>query len=216
MPNSAGSSTASAISLLCISSVALITGLRGFPARALERWIIIALTSCAAVSSAVGLIRGKAMPGQDQNPSPPEKLRGTQATNAAGKSDGSASVRVEPQPMPSILVPIGGAGSATDSNKDWFSLVEECVELVKKLDSQQKGLDSARQEMVQYFVSQLQESLQRGGVQVITDEPIYDSVRHQVAPARPNVPTGSRIVETLSPGFAVGERILRRARVRLE
>ncbi len=95
----------------------------------------------------------------------------------------------------------------------WTGLVESCVELVDELDRTRERFDPARRELTEHVLLRLEEILDRPGIEVIRDEKSFSRDRHQ--PDR-KAAAGSAVVETLSPGFAIGRRVLRRAKVRLE
>jgi molecular chaperone GrpE (heat shock protein) len=102
----------------------------------------------------------------------------------------------------------------------WMELVEGCVEIIDELDRHMNPLDAPRREVdgqvvADVVVIRMEELLQRSGVDVISGEPIFDPRRHQPIEASAKASPGAPISETLSPGFAVGRRVLRRARVRV-
>jgi molecular chaperone GrpE (heat shock protein) len=100
-------------------------------------------------------------------------------------------------------------------DEHWLKLVEECVLLYNDLDQRIASFNPERKELAEHILLQLQEILERSGVELITEDTIFERRRHQaVQPASKAIP-GTPIVETLSPGFAVGRHVLRRARVRL-
>ena len=94
-------------------------------------------------------------------------------------------------------------------NRPWLALVEECVQLLEELESDFELADPERKELVEHVVLRLGEILVRAGVETIADEATFDRVRHQASKAS----QGMSVVETVSPGYAVGRRVLRRARV---
>jgi hypothetical protein len=98
----------------------------------------------------------------------------------------------------------------------WMELVEECVGVVKDLDRHMGGFDPARQEVADHVILSLAEGLERTGVDLISDEEVFDSKRHESVEAKSGTAPGATIAETLSPGFAVGRRVLRKAQVRVE
>jgi len=102
------------------------------------------------------------------------------------------------------------------ADEQWMDLVEECVGVVKDLNRHMNGFDSARQELADHVILSLAEGLERTGVELISDDEIFDSKRHEPANATSRVAPGTPIAEILSPGFAVGRRVLRRAQVRVE
>jgi GrpE len=101
------------------------------------------------------------------------------------------------------------------SDERWLKLVEECVDLFDDLDKHLTNFDPPRQELAEHMLLQLQEILERGGVELIDNDTTFQRDRHQ--PERPGaeIAPATTIIKTLSPGFAVGRRVLRRARVRL-
>jgi hypothetical protein len=101
------------------------------------------------------------------------------------------------------------------ANRLWLELAEECVLLYDELDRHRFEFDPARQELVDHVCLRLQEILERSGIDTIMTQDGFDRQRHQIDEAGSSARTGSRIVEVESPGFAVGPRVLRRARVRL-
>jgi hypothetical protein len=152
---------------------------------------------------------------------------GTAALLAAGvwESRRKAALGVSPTVAPPLTIP-SPAGPApdrrsliaeTDSSRSrqWLKLVGECVDLVDELDRHIPNLDAGRQDLADHVICRLQEILERTDVQTISGEAAFDRGRHQVdSSGGPAVP-GRRIAETLSPGFAVGTRVLRRARVKV-
>ena len=97
-----------------------------------------------------------------------------------------------------------------------MKLVEECVEIVDELDSHMDGLDAPRRELARHVVLRMEEILGRSGVEVIMNDATFDRARHKPTTASAATTPGAAISETLSPGFAVGRRVLRRARVRVK
>lgn len=101
------------------------------------------------------------------------------------------------------------------SNKRWVTLVEELVDLFDELDRHFASFDPARQELADHVLLRLQEILVRSGVDLIVGNSTFDSHRHKPEQIGPGQNPGTTMVETVSPGFAIGRRVLRRARVRL-
>ena len=101
------------------------------------------------------------------------------------------------------------------NDKRWLKLVEECVGLFDNLDRHFASFDPARQELVEHVLLQLQEILERSDVELIAGDATFERRRHQPEQPDARAAPGTPIIETLSPGFAVGNRVLRRARVRL-
>lgn len=116
------------------------------------------------------------------------------------------------------LVTLSGPGSEKTSpldNKAWLGLVEECVDLFDELDRYAPSMDGAGRELAQHIMARIQEVLARCGVSVIEGDNAFTRSDHQSETGGGAV-EGSRIVHTLSPGFRVDQRVLRRAIVAIE
>ncbi len=138
---------------------------------------------------------------------PPEVEHKEEAVKRQSQPD---IAKPSPPPQPIHTEPIDRS-----NDEHWLKLVEECVLLYNDLDQRLASFDPKRKEQAEYILLQLQEILERSGVELITDDTTFERRRHQpVQPASGAVP-GTPIIETLSPGFAVGRQVLRRARVRL-
>ena len=98
----------------------------------------------------------------------------------------------------------------------WMKLVEECVEVIDELDEHLDTFDAPRREVAEHVILRLEEILGRSGVQIISNDKVFDRTRHKPDMDHGVLDNGATVSETLSPGFAVGPRVLRRARVRLK
>jgi hypothetical protein len=98
----------------------------------------------------------------------------------------------------------------------WMKLVEECVEMVDELDEHMESFDVPRREVARHVMLRLEEILGRSGVEIISNDATFDRTRHKPDADHSALDNGATVRETLSAGFAVGPRVLRRARVRLE
>jgi GrpE len=100
-------------------------------------------------------------------------------------------------------------------DRAWIQLVEEDVELIDELDRHRSRLDDSGRALADHVTSRLQEALERSGVEVIEGDVRYDRMRHAAVQSdRPSL-QGAAIAEVVSPGFAIGRQVVRRARVRL-
>lgn len=108
-----------------------------------------------------------------------------------------------------------GPGSPLEDGP-WMKLVEECVEVLDELDEHMESFDAPRREVAGHVVLRLEEILGRSGVEVISDDAVFDRARHKPDADHAATEDGAAVSKTMSPGFAVGTRVLRRARVRLE
>jgi len=100
-------------------------------------------------------------------------------------------------------------------NRAWLKLAEECVALFDELDRHRNDFDPQRRELVEHMLFRLQEMLEGSGVEVIANKELFDRQRHQAVAPVASQTRQMAIAEVLSPGFAVRQRVLRRARVRL-
>ena len=121
--------------------------------------------------------------------------------------------KASPTPQPSIPPPT----SDPLDNRPWIKLVEEVVELFDEMESIHPRLHPPAQELAKHLTDRLVEILERNQVEILHKREIavpFNRARHQPAmlPADPEVAV---VAEVLSPGFAVGQRVLRRAYVRL-
>ena len=101
------------------------------------------------------------------------------------------------------------------TNKPLMSLVEDCVSLFDELDRLRPSLELAAQDFADHMGCRIQEVLERSGVTIIAEDLTFDRRRHQSEPTAETPMDGATIGETQSPGFAVGRRVFRRARVKL-
>lgn len=173
----------------------------------------VAVVACAVLAAvAVLLLRNRG-----------SRARGSAAASAR-RAHMSATRDPEPAPADGSAANFSADGeipAETDlpgeplENRPWIKLVEECVELVDELDQHSRSFDGPRRELTEHVILRLEEVLERSGVEVISGEETFDRGRHKpdgVGTAAP----GAAISGTLSPGFAVGRRVLRRARVQVE
>jgi molecular chaperone GrpE (heat shock protein) len=96
-----------------------------------------------------------------------------------------------------------------------MKLIEECVEMVDELDEHMESFEAPRREVARHVILRLEEILGRSGVEIISNDAIFDHARHKPDADHSAFDNGATVGETLGPGFAVGPRVLRRARVRL-
>jgi GrpE len=100
-------------------------------------------------------------------------------------------------------------------DRAWTRLVEEDVELIDELDRHRGGLDASGRAVADHVTSRLEEVLDRVGVEVIVADVAFDRIRHAPLDSNGVPKQGTAIAEVVSPGFAIGDRVLRRAHVRL-
>lgn len=118
-------------------------------------------------------------------------------------------------PPPSPGAPDSTLDHPTFGREDSLRLAGECVDLFEELDLNMATFSDPGRELAVHVLSRLREILQRSGVELIEGEPVFDRQRHQPMNRNPGPGEAAAIAETLSPGFAIDRRILRRAKVRL-
>ena len=107
----------------------------------------------------------------------------------------------------------GGASPLEEGR--WMKLVEECVEIVDELVEHMGSFDAPRREVAGHVILRLEEILGRSGVEIISNDTIFDRARHKPDADHSALDNSTTVGQILSPGFAVEPRVLRRARVRL-
>lgn len=117
----------------------------------------------------------------------------------------------EPRPLPAKA----HNESEALENTAWVGLAEECVALFDELERHKPDFSAAQQEVTDHVQTRLLELLERSGVEIIVTDKSFDRLRHQAEKASHKVPRGTAIQAVISPGFAIGRRILRRARVQV-
>lgn len=126
-----------------------------------------------------------------------------------------AEVTSSAEPEPAPITEIFSNDDDPLDNRQWVDLVEESVELIDELDRYFDSFDAPRKELADHIMNRLQEILERSGVETIIDDEAYDRQRHEPAEESKNASPGAAIAKTLSPGFAIGRRVFRRARVKM-
>lgn len=101
------------------------------------------------------------------------------------------------------------------NNTAWVGLAEACVELFAELDRYQADFDPPRREIAEHVCNRLMEILARNGVNLIDADGVFDRNLHEPDPASTRPKPGAATVHVISPGFQVGRRVLRRARVEI-
>jgi hypothetical protein len=117
-----------------------------------------------------------------------------------------AALPAEPPPPASGLA----GGRAPDPRAP---AAAECVRLFDEVDRARARLEPGAGELADHVLERLREVLVLAGAEVIEGEPAFDRGRHQSVDGRGE--TGDPVHETVSPGFAMDGRVLRRARVQL-
>ena len=130
----------------------------------------------------------------------------------------SAEEAASEERLPVAALPTDTTSTSHDplDNREWLGLVEECVALFEDLDRHRDSMQAGGREVADHACLRLVEILQRRGVEIVEGDETFVRGRHQpVGRGEPPV-EGQGIAETLSPGFVVGRRVLRRARVTLD
>lgn len=122
-----------------------------------------------------------------------------------------------PHSVPTPPEEVQSATVADDplSNKAWVKLAEACVELFTELDRYQADFDPPRREVAEHVCDRLMEILVRHGVDLIDADGAFDRNLHEPDPAGLRPKPGAATAHVISPGFQIGRRVLRRARVEI-
>lgn len=112
-------------------------------------------------------------------------------------------------PVPACTEPTFSTVAATEPNADVASL---CVLLYDELDQNIAFFDEEKRHLAEHVMARIEDILTAAGAVAIRDETTYNRLRHQPDKI---VNNGAAIAATLSPGFALGRRVLRRARVHI-
>jgi hypothetical protein len=98
-------------------------------------------------------------------------------------------------------------------NKVWVNVVEECVALFDEMDRLGTTVSEESRDLAEHVCDRLREILERSGVEVLEGSTEFDRRLHQLYGEAVRSPDGTAVTRTISPGFRVGRRIFRRARV---
>lgn len=101
-------------------------------------------------------------------------------------------------------------------NRPWVRLVEDCTELYSEIADRLPCYDSNQLNLAHHVLDRLLEILERNGVTIISGDHVFDRTRHTTEGRPLDVPADSPILATISPGFAIEKRVLRKAVVKIE
>ncbi len=93
-------------------------------------------------------------------------------------------------------------------------VLEDIIRLQDEIDRMRDGLDAESSSALEHVAFRLEEVLDRSGAISIQDDSIFDIRRHRPEPMAV-VKDGTLILETLKPGWREGDRVLRRALVKV-
>lgn len=178
------------------------------------RWITLARASAILPSSRTSPYTGSVS--SNYRPLPPGQLPMVEMNHPAVSLAASSSPfpgRTEAGRDQLMIPPVPSETEPLD-NKPWLNLVERCVALFDELDGLFPAGDP-RQETANHVMYRLREILALSGVEVIDRDTIYDVHRHRLETPDTGIAPGAPIVRIISPGFAIGTRVLRPARVRV-
>ena len=100
-------------------------------------------------------------------------------------------------------------------NKPYVKVIEDLFQLSSEMERiGGKSSDEGMKSIAEHVVMRLEEIFERNGLSPIDGETSFDVRRHKPEPASV-VADGSEIAETLSPGWSLDERVMRRAKVRI-
>lgn len=101
-------------------------------------------------------------------------------------------------------------------NRPWVKLVEDCTELYSEIADRLPCYDPNQLNLAHHVLDRLLEILERNGVTIISGDHLFDRTRHATEGGSRDVPADSPILATISPGFAIEKRVLRKAVVKVE
>lgn len=97
-------------------------------------------------------------------------------------------------------------------NKSYMSLAESLTSLMEELEDT-NGL--SQEELVEIIKSRLQEGFLISGAELILEDKEFNAIRHiPVPPAM--IKRGTPIERTIEPGIMVGDRVIRKAKVKIK
>jgi len=104
----------------------------------------------------------------------------------------------------------------TVRNQPWVKLVEDCTDLYSEIIDRLECYDESQLELAHHILNRLVEILERNRVEIVARDEVFDQMRHIPAEKSWQVLPGARILETVSPGFIIGPRVLRKAVVKVD
>ncbi len=168
--------------------------------------------TAAETDKSVDSDTGIAVPAQDERPATectgtkevfPEDLAASE--KEASKETSSADEAPIPEKPVSIL-----------DNKPYVKVIEDLFQLSSEMERiGGKSSDEGMKSIAEHVFMRLEEIFERNGLSPIDGERSFDVRRHKPEPAAV-VADGSEITETLSPGWSLDERVMRRAKVRID
>jgi hypothetical protein len=200
----------------CVAVLANLAMLSQLPSQ--NGWLLAAcVVATLASGGAVGmsLLQG----GRDNSISPaPSEATSDESANAPSEEEVQCPGSLPENKLCSRVIEpeqnIEPTGNPLE-NKPWSRLVEDCVCLFDEVERLRPELDNTAQEFASHVTCRLQEILERSGVEIIAEDTGFDRTRHQAETSLSAIDNETTITRTLSPGFAVGRRVFRRARVEL-
>lgn len=97
-------------------------------------------------------------------------------------------------------------------NKPLVRIVEDIINLQEDIEKKRKKLPDDVQDFLDYINDKIDELLLHNELKPIENETSFNRLRHQSVPPR-NVENGTRIIETVSCGFYLEQRVFKRAKV---
>jgi hypothetical protein len=126
-----------------------------------------------------------------------------------------ASEEVYPS-VSETFAPLPNSRDKSDlDNETWLKLVQECVDLFDELDRSKNDLDAAPRAISQHVMDRYLEIFERCGLEIISGNEHFDRNRHSIIDSASSSKKELYVDEVISPGFAIGNRVLRRAHVRV-
>jgi molecular chaperone GrpE (heat shock protein) len=119
----------------------------------------------------------------------------------------------DPEPpvvQPEIRIP---APVKLEDNKPFVKLANETADFMNELDALSAKVDENSSKLIGHTLMRMQEYMERCGVARIDEESVYDVIRHRSASGQ-HIAQGAPISEMIAPGLILGNKVLRRAKVK--
>lgn len=101
-------------------------------------------------------------------------------------------------------------------NNEYIRLVESCVETIKEFDGYEDRVESEEtKDIIGLMKERLRENLLVSGVSFIDEENEFHILRHDPVPMA-IIAEGTPVVEIISPGLAIGNRVFMKAKVKVD
>lgn len=113
---------------------------------------------------------------------------------------------LSPRPVPTV--------TEVGMDTKWIKLVQSIIDLGDYINDMSETVDDDQKGLLKFFYGRLDDILASNGVTPIRGDTSFSILRHYAESFR-DVEEGNRIADTIVQGWAVGDTVLRRAKVRV-